>query len=42
MAVLLDEERRQAILQDVMNIEELGSLDHLLRRLGRNVGSILE
>lgn len=42
MAVLLDEERRQKILKDTMNIEELGSLDHLLRRLGKDVGSILE
>lgn len=38
---ILDEKRRKAILQDVMRIEQLSSLDQLIAQLEEEVGSVL-
>lgn len=41
-AELIDEDRRNAILQDVMRIEQLNSLDHLIEQLQKEVGCLLK
>lgn len=38
---LLNEDRRKAILQDVMRIEQLNSLDNLIGQLRRDVGCVI-